>query len=297
MTTSRAAACAVALFGATTVAAVVPGTASSDAQAVAVQRAQAPVATVFGGGVRLGVSVRDVEEADVKSGKLGTPMGAVVEEVSDDSAADAGGIRRGDIIVEFDGERVRSARQFTRLVQETAEGRKVSAVVVREGQRTSLTVEPRSNGAMFDFQRLQDLGRDFSFDVQPRPSTPPPVPRVSPPSVWKFDDLMSRGSGRLGITVDTLSPQLAEYFGTKDGVLVKSVQDNSTGSKIGIRAGDVITSVNGSTIDDAAELRRRLQTLRDGDEITIGIVRDRKAQTLKGKLESTQRRRTFRTTV
>jgi serine protease Do len=297
MTTSRAAACAVALFGATTVAAVVPGTASSDAQAVAVQRAQAPVATVFGGGVRLGVSVRDVEEADVKSGKLGTPMGAVVEEVSDDSAADAGGIRRGDIIVEFDGERVRSARQFTRLVQETVEGRKVSAVVVREGQRTSLTVEPRSNGAMFDFQRLQDLGRDFSFDVQPRPSTPPPVPRVSPPSVWKFDDLMSRGSGRLGITVDTLSPQLAEYFGTKDGVLVKSVQDNSTGSKIGIRAGDVITSVNGSTIDDAAELRRRLQTLRDGDEITIGIVRDRKAQTLKGKLESTQRRRTFRTTV
>jgi S1-C subfamily serine protease len=108
---------------------------------------------------------------------------------------------------------------------------------------------------------------------------------------------MSRGSGRLGITVETLSPQLAEYFGTKDGVLVKSVQDNSTASKIGIRAGDVITSVNGSTIDDAAELRRQLQALKDGQEVAIGVVRDKKAQTLKGKLEGSVRRRTFRTTA
>jgi serine protease Do len=299
MTTFKAAACAVALFGATAVAAVVPGTDKSDAQAVAVQPAPAPapLAAVFGGGVRLGVSVRDVEDADVKSGKLSAPIGAVVEEVSDDSAAEAGGIRRGDIVVEFDGERVRSARQFTRLVQETAEGRKVNAVVVRDGQRTTLTVEPRSGGAMFDFRKLEDLGRDFKFDVQPRPSRPPAVPRVSPPAVWKFDDLMARGSVRLGISVETLSPQLAEYFGTKDGVLVKSVQDNSTASKIGIRAGDVITSVNGSAIDDATELRRRLQALKDGEEVTIGVVRDKKAQTLKGKLEGTARRRTFRTTA
>jgi serine protease Do len=255
------------------------------------------MATVFGGGVRLGVSVRDVEDADIKSGKLSAPIGAVVEEIADDSAAEAGGIRRGDIIVEFDGERVRSARQFTRLVQETAEGRKVNTVVVRDGQRTTLTVEPRSSGAMFDLRKFGDFGRDFNFEVQPRPPAPRAIPRVSPPSVWNFDDLMSRGSGRLGITVETLSPQLAEYFGTKDGVLVKSVQDNSTASKIGIRAGDVITSVNGSTIDDAAELRRQLQALKDGQEVAIGVVRDKKAQTLKGKLEGSVRRRTFRTTA
>lgn len=295
MTTLKAAVCVAALCGASTAAAVVPVSDTSDTQTVAVRRAQAPTA-IFAGGARLGVTVRDVEDAEVKSARLPSPAGAVVEDVSDDSAAEAGGIRKGDVIVEFDGERVRSARQFTRLVHETADGRKVSAVVVRDGQRVNLTVEPRQGGAVFEsFRKLEDLGREFKFDV-PHPA-PPPTPRASPPSVWNFDDLLGRGSGRLGITVDTLSPQLAEYFGTKEGVLVKSVQDNSPAARFGIKAGDVITSVNGASIDDAAELRRRLQSSKDGQEVTIGIVRDKKAQTLKGKLEGAVRRRMYRSTV
>jgi serine protease Do len=296
MTTFKAAACAIALCGASVAAAVVPKN-SSDEQAVEVRRAQAPTG-LFGGGLRLGVSVRDLEDADAKSAKSGVSTGAVVDEVFDQSAAETGGVRTGDIIVEFDGERVRSARQFTRLVQETPDGRKVAAVVIRDGQRMNLTVEPRqSSGAVFDMRKFEELGRDFNFDVPMRPSGPPPTPRPARPPTWNFDDLPSRGGGRLGITVDTLSPQLAEYFGTREGVLVKSVQDNSPAAKIGIKAGDVITSVNGSTIDDAAELRRRLQGFSDGEEVTIGIVRDKKPQTLKGKLEGTARRRTYRTTV
>lgn len=298
MNTLKAAVCVAALCGASAAAAVAPASDHSDAQAVAVRRPQAPMA-ILAGGARLGVTVRDIEDPEVKTARLPAPAGAVVEEVADDSAAAAGGIRTGDIIVEFDGERVRSARQFTRLVQETADGRKVTAVVVRDGQRVNLTVEPRQgSGAVFDsFRKLEDLGRDFKFDVPVRPSTPPPTPRVSPPSVWNFGDLLSPGSGRLGLTVETLSPQLAEYFGTKEGVLVKSVQASSPAAKIGIKAGDVITSVNGTSIDDAAELRRRLQSLKDGEEVTIGIMRDKKAQTLKGKLEGTVRRRTYRSTV
>lgn len=297
MNTLKAAVCVAALCGASA-AAVAPASDHSDAQTVAVRRPQAPMA-ILTGGARLGVTVRDIEDAEVKTARLPAPAGAVVEEVSDESAAEMGGIRKGDIIVEFDGERVRSARQFTRLVQETADSRKVTAVVVRDGQRVNLTVEPRQgSGGVFDsFRKLEDLGRDFTFDVPVRPPTPPPTPRASPPSVWKFDDLLSRGTARLGLTVDTLSPQLAEYFGTKEGVLVKSVQDNSPAAKIGIKAGDVITSVNGSSIDDAAQLRRRLQSLKDGEEVTIGIMRDKKAQTLKGKLEGTVRRRTYRSTV
>jgi serine protease Do len=298
MTTFKAAACVLAFCGASAGAAVVP-THDSDAQAVAIKRAQAPTA-IFAGGARLGVTVRDIEDSEVKGARLSAAAGAVVEEVSDGSAAEAGGIRKGDVIVEFDGERVRSARQFTRLVQESADGRKVNAVVVRDGQRMTLSVEPRQgSGALFEkFRRFEDFAGGFNnFAVPVPPARPAPTPRVSPPSPWVFDDFLPPGSARLGLTVDTLSPQLAEYFGTKEGVLVKSVQDNSTAAKIGIRAGDVITSVNGSTINDAAELRRRLQSLKEGDEMTIGIMRDKKAQTLKGKMEGTGRRRTYRSTV
>ena len=109
MTTFKAAACAIALCGASVAAAVVPVNDDSDEQAIAVRRAQAPTG-LFAGSLRLGVSVRDLEDADAKSAKSGVSTGAVVDEVFDQSAAEAGGVRTGDIIVEFDGERVRSAR-------------------------------------------------------------------------------------------------------------------------------------------------------------------------------------------
>ena len=129
----------------------------------------------------------------------------------------------------------------------------------------------------------------FTPPTRPTPPTPP-----SPPMAWDFDGLLGR-SGRLGISIDSLSPQLAEYFGTKDGVLVTSVSDDSAAARAGVKAGDVITSFNGSTVSDPQALRRRIQGLDDGDEFTIAVMRDRKPMTLKGKAERTERRRSSRT--
>lgn len=253
---------------------------------------------VFTGGSRIGVSIREVEESDAKSAK-GATAGVVVEDVSTDSPASKAGIRKGDVIVEFDGEKVRSVRQLTRLVQETPAGRGVPAVLLREGQRTTVTVTPTDSGR-FSFEGLEDLadwGRDFKYRVAPRiatPPTPPAPPKAPTPPSFVFDGLLNR-STRLGISIDSLSPQLAQYFGTKDGVLVTSVTDDSPAAKAGLKAGDVITGFNGNTTADPSELRRRLQSLADGDEFTIAAMRDRKPVTLKGKVERTERRRTSRT--
>src|SRR4029079_2295221 len=68
---------------------------------------------IFAGrGSQIGISIRDVDEADAKNNKLSTPTGVVIEEVSEESPAAKGGLQKGDIVVEFDGERVRSVRQF-----------------------------------------------------------------------------------------------------------------------------------------------------------------------------------------
>jgi serine protease Do len=301
----KAVACLVVVSGTMATAAVLApaGERNSETSVQATTARRSRPAVVFpGGGSRLGISIRDVGDEDLETARLSSPGGVVVEEVSEGSAAEDGGLRKGDIIVEFDGERVRSVRQLTRLVQETADGRKVPTAVMRDGQRVSLTVAPRAGrGAVFgNFDNLVDMARDFSVEIPARPVTPPtasPRARTTPPSVWRFEDLLSRGASRLGITVDTLSPQLAEYFGTKEGVLVTSVQDDSAAARTGVRAGDVITSVNGAGVDDPAQLRRRLQALNAGEEFTIGIVRDKKPQTLKGKLDDTARRRTYRSIV
>jgi serine protease Do len=234
-----------------------------------------------GSGGRLGVTIRDLSDEDIKSGKS-VSSGVKVDDVQTDSPAARAGLKAGDVVVEFDGERVRSSRQFARLVQETPAGRSIQAAVLREGQRVNLTVQTRENTpGRFD---------DLMF--------------AKPPAAQVFKDMdiapkifTMVGGSQLGITVDTLSPQLAEYFGTKEGVLVTSVNDNSAANKAGLKAGDVITSLNGGSVNAPADLRRRAQRLEGGDEFTLSVVRDRKPLSLKGKVEAPQPRRLMNRTI
>jgi serine protease Do len=259
-------------------------------------RVQSPRALeIITGGSRIGVSIRDLEDADRTAAK-GVTAGVIVEEVSTESPAEKAGLRRGDAIVEFDGERVRSVRQLTRVVQETPAGRTVQAAIVREGQRSTVSITPRE-GSGFRFEGFEDLA-NLRYKIAPTPPSPPDAPRPpSPPAVWGFDELIGRSTNRLGISVSTLSSQLAEYFGTKEGVLVSSVTDNSAAAKAGIKAGDVITSFNGTAVNDPSDVRRRVADLSDGDEFTIAVMRDKKAVTLKGKAERPERRRTTSRTI
>jgi serine protease Do len=245
------------------------------------------VQVLTGGGSQIGVSVSDIDSEGAKRLKLPNVSGVLIEDVQEDSPASKAGIKASDVVVEFDGERVRSMRQFTRLVQETPADRQVTAVVMRDGQRVSLSVQPRVADNWKGFREFSRFG-----DLLP-PPPPPPAKPPSPPSVRVLPklDRWYVTTGRLGITVESLSDQLAEYFGTKDGVLVTSVADNSTASKAGLKAGDIVTAINGSTVSTPPDLSRRTDHLEDGDEFTLDVVRDKKPMTLKGKVEPRQPRK------
>lgn len=73
---------------------------------------------------------------------------------------------------------------------------------------------------------------------------------------------------------------LGGYFGVKAGVLVTSVAADSAASRAGLRAGDVITAVDGAPVSDPARLRRRLWRDQDARETTLDIVRDKKAMSV-----------------
>ena len=239
-----------------------------------------------GHGSELGVSIRDVEKADVSREKLSSETGAVIDEVRSDSPASKAGLKAGDVVTDFDGERVRSARQLTRLVQETPAGRQVKMAVMRGGQRVEVSVEPAAaNGfAMFQggrpLEKLDRLSQDFKFDL----------PELRKFELPHFDfDLRGRTS-RLGVSLSELTEQLSEHFGVKDGVLVTEVASGSPARDAGVKAGDVITSINGQAVSASSDIRRYVSETAGG-ELTIGVMREKKELSLKAKIERSERPR------
>jgi serine protease Do len=232
--------------------------------------------TVLAGrGAEIGVYVRD-EDA-----------GVTIDEVRPDSPAEKAGLKRSDVIVEFDGERVRSARQFSRLVQESAPGRKVKATILRDKQKKDVEIaltENRRADVFIDGDRLRDRLGDLGDRLE----------RIQPFN-FNFDfDLPEMMSGRrLGVGVQEMTDQLSAYFGAKAGVLVTSVSDGTPAARARLKAGDVITSINGERVRSREDLVRGLRDAKN-DQVEIGIVRDKKESTVKATIESPRRRSSIR---
>jgi len=231
----------------------------------------------FGSSASIGVSIRDVTGEDAVKAKMAQPAGVYVESVREGSPAAKAGFQAGDIVVDFDGERVRSASHFTRLVQESVPSRQVAAVVLRGTSRQTVTVVPDASGGLNVLSgdtrvRLQNLGkqveRDLTFNFDPD----------------RAGRLLSINGGTLGVTLSPLSDQLAGYFGVKEGVLVSSVASNSAGASAGVRAGDVITAINGQNVSSSADVTRALRADTDG-AVDITVMRDKKSVSLKATIQ------------
>ena len=235
-----------------------------------------------GDGSYLGVRVSDVEEG---AGPSTAQEGAVVTEVVDGAPAAAAGIEAGDVIVEFDGERIRSARQLTRVVRETPAGRGVGATVFRDGARVNVNVTP---GERSRPDRRVNLRR---IEIQ--------EPEEAEAFVWRGDSALLEGlpdivngavmslagRARLGIRAESVDGQLAEYFGVSAGVLVRHVEEDTVAAAAGLRAGDVITAIDGEAVDDLRALRQRLSALDPGTSFAIAVVREGAETSLPAELE------------
>jgi serine protease Do len=231
-------------------------------------------------GAQIGVSIRD-PEAGAGAG------GAVVEDVRDESPAARAGIKDGDVITEFDGERVRSARQLARLVSETPAGRSVPVTVMRGDSRMDVQVTPEAGRMAGEFAappvRIEGMPH-LRFEEPPAFEW---MPREGA-RVWAWSDRMDRG--RLGVAIQSLTPQLAEFFGTKDGVLVTTVREESPAARAGIKAGDVITSIDGKPVGSPRDLIEAIRGDASAD-VKISYVRDRKSVDVQVKLPEGERQR------
>ena len=288
----------LAVFGVVLAAGVAAAVSSLVAQAPAPQvekPARPRVMMLDGRGAQLGVMVDDLNADELKT--LGSAPGGVrIEEVDQESPAAKAGLREGDIVIDVDGDRVRSARQFSRLIQETPAGRSVALGIVRDGQRQSISVTPeaRAFGLGWDSDRIErDFGRSLR-ELEPRLREIEPRLRefrYNGPMDFNFDLVPGWSSprSRLGVQLEELTPQLAEYFGAKNGgVLVSSINSGSPAEKAGLKAGDVITSINGDAVRDSEDVIDELRAV-EGQDVTIGILREKKESSVKATLEARPR--------
>jgi serine protease Do len=212
---------------------------------------------MLSGGTYLGVNLCEIPSDRARELKLKEAYGVEITRVEDGSPAEKAGLKSADVVLEYNGQRVEGMEQFGRLVRETPSGREVKLLISRNGATQSIT-------ATLQTRKLKTMAT-----VMPNFDMPeihiPDMPQVF--TTWR--------NPMLGVEAESLGPQLAAYFGVKEGVLVRSVSKDTAAEKAGIKAGDVITKVAESSVTTPNELVSAVHAAMAKKSFPIELVRDR----------------------
>jgi serine protease Do len=250
-----------------------------------------------GEGSYLGVFLEEVTAERMKELGLSEERGAVIMKVVEGGPAEKAGLKENDVVVSYNGRRIDSVRELQRLLGETPAGRNVTLEVMRGGSRQNITATLSKRSSSFTMikpefdekfwkenqdaaRRAQELSKKYEGLLKEYPKGFNDFAFVSPGNFNLF-----RG-GRLGISAESLTPQLAEFFGVKagEGVLVTEVNDSSPAAKAGLKAGDIITEIDGLKVDEVGDVVTALSNKREGT-VVLKIVRNRNEQTVTVTLE------------
>ncbi|MBV8113989.1 MAG: PDZ domain-containing protein [Silvibacterium sp.] len=227
----------------------------------------------------LGVDMRDIDNDRASALKLKDAGGAEITYIDHDAPAGKVGLRVHDVILQMNGQQVQSVEQLRRMLRETPPGRTVALLISRDGQQQTINV------LLADRAKVEQDAWP-SHAILPDPDEGPDTAVVVPPRKGSgggnsFLGAIVLGSPSVGAELDPLGSQLADYFGVKDGqgLLVKRVAENSPASTAGLKAGDVITKVNGESMPTLNTWYHALHANR-GKQMQVTIVRNHKEQTL-----------------
>ena len=208
----------------------------------------------------LGVTIAEVTAEKAKELKLPAERGVILTEVEPDSPAAKAGLKANDVVTEYNGERVEGTAQFGRLVRETPAGRTVQLTIWRDARAQNVSVQLGNFREHFESHFRVMKPKDFDFHFE--------MPEID----GKF---FASRTPMLGISAEDLSGQLGSYFGAPDGegILVREVRPSSPAEKAGLKAGDVITKVEGERVRNVGELREKLREKRDKKSVALTVLR------------------------
>jgi len=238
------------------------------------------------GGSFLGVYAENINRENMGRYHMSQVRGVGVTQVVKDSPAEKAGLRKDDVILRIDGENVSSVRKLNRLVSELAPDQSVRLSFSRSGaeQEVTATVTKRLNQS-FAGDLLRGDPKMWKFEGPDMKSFKWEGVPFGRGDLFDNDGNFSFALGntrRIGVSTMELTKQLADYFGITSGkgVLVTSVTDGGPAAKAGVRAGDVITAIEGEEVDSPGDLSRVMNRKKEGD-VTLTIIRNKSQQTIR----------------
>jgi serine protease Do len=235
----------------------------------------------------LGVETQEVSSDFAKEHKLPAERGVVLGKVLSDSPAAKAGLKENDVITEVNGQRVEGTAQFRRMIREIPAGRTVQLGIVRDGRAQSVSVTLGKAEQNHRIWTAPAAPGTYSFRI-------PDMPEVMELPQMDFrNGLLIETRPRLGIDAEDLSGDFGNFFGAPDGegVLVREVNSGSPAEKGGLKAGDVITAVDGARIRTTAELREKLaakKTADKGASLELSVIRNKSSISLTIELPAPQ---------
>jgi serine protease Do len=191
----------------------------------------------------LGVRIQPLTEELAQSFGVKEGEGVLVADVMPGGPAEAGGLKSGDVIVEFQGQRTAEVPDLQRVVADAQPGTAARVTILRDGRSEALSIK-----------------------IGEMPADEPVV--------------ASRGTERWGLTVQPITPELAKQFklSGNDGVLVAEVEEGTPAARAGIRPGDAILEVNRRRVRDLSSFEEALG--RSEQDVLLFVQREGRSQYL-----------------
>jgi len=229
------------------------------------------VMTLGGSVSYLGIGVKEIMAERAKELNLKEEAGVEVTRVDSGSPAEKAGLKAGDAVLEYQGNRVEGAEQFVRFVRETPVGRQVKLKVLRSGapQTLTATIGERQSGVFALSKDQAQIERELARVREKLRA----IPEVRVPDVPHA--VMGWRSGMLGIDGESVEDQLAEYFGVKEGVLVRGVAKDMPAAKAGLRAGDVIVRIEETKVRTPREITTAIRLAKSKTPLKVTVTRQK----------------------
>jgi serine protease Do len=190
----------------------------------------------------LGVNIQSVTPDLADAMKLEVRRGALVADVVSGGPADRAGIRRGDVIVSYDGKKVEDSHDLPNAVAATPVDKEVTVTVVRGGKERDIVAK---------------------------------IGKLEPEEAAGEESRLP-AHGKWGLQLQDLNPQIARQLGLKSdhGVVVVNVQPGSPADEASIQPGDVILEVNRQPVKSAKEVKEEVGKVGEGKSLLLLVQRD-----------------------